>query len=170
MRTTSATGSRTGFTLIELSVVVFIIALVLAVAAPRFVRAYHVQLLNDAARTFATTCQYARIQAVAQQRPATVHVDVDRQRFWLTQELTPAEGEPGEHTLKAHELSPRVTLVRAEQPAAEEPDAKQAAVTFYPNGTCDEATVVFRGVDRNRGLAATLDPLTGKAAVYAVNL
>ena len=66
MKTTSVTGSdrmqrRHAFTLIELSIAVFIMAMIVAVAMPQFVRSYNSQLLNETARTFATTCQLARV-------------------------------------------------------------------------------------------------------------
>ena len=174
MRMTSATGSkrrrsRAGFTLIELGVTVFVIALMLALAAPQFVRSYNSSLLSETARNFATTCQFARIQAVSQQQPALVHIDPRQQRFWLTQLLTSADGATEEHTLRAEQVSPRIRLVKAEVTAATEASDPQVAVmTFYPNGTCDAATVYFRGEGKGSDLAVSLDPITGKPVVYPV--
>lgn len=163
--TGSDTGRRDGFTLMELSVVVFIVAILLAVSAPRFVRSYNSALVGEMARTFATTCQFARIQAVSQQREAVVHVDAAGQKFWLTQFDRGVDGgEPEEQTLKVVEMSPRVRMV-----AANEVD-QGFAVVFYPNGTCDAATVVFRGTEPGSGVSVTLDPITTKAEVTAVKL
>jgi len=169
MRTTSATGNkgRDGFTLIEMGVVVFILALLLAVAGPSLVRAFNDAVVSDAARKFALTCRQARLQAVTQQRPATVFVNLDQQRFWLAQPLPTADGALEEHTIKSVQLSGRVVLTKAEVPDAAEPDPKQAEIKFYPNGTCDAATVVVTGNDKNP-LAVTLDPITSKPVVYAV--
>ena len=74
-----------GFTLIELSIVVFILAMLVATSVPNFVRSYNAALLNETARSFATLCQLARIQAVSQQQNATLHVDLERQVLWVSQ-------------------------------------------------------------------------------------
>src|SRR5439155_24684071 len=134
-------------------------AMVVAVAAPQFVRSYNGYLLTEAARTFATTSLLGRVQAVTQQKAAVLHVDLDRQMFWLTQPLKNQDGEATEdQTLKVCELSKRVALVSAERLDAPARQEKLVEISFYPNGTCDPAMVVFRG---ERGaLTATLDPIT----------
>ena len=169
MRTTLVTGNRTwraGFTLIELSIAVFIMALLLALSAPAFVRSYNSALLNETGRTFATTCLLARVQAIVQQRSAILHIDLERQVFWVTQPVKTEEGESGEQTLKVCQLSKRVVMVSAER-TDEAKQEKIVDVAFYPNGTCDSVTVVFRGSESG-GLAAMVDPITCQAALYAV--
>jgi prepilin-type N-terminal cleavage/methylation domain-containing protein len=169
MRTTLAIGSdarRAGFTLIELSIAVFIMALLLAICAPSFVRSYNSSMLNETARSFSTTCLLARMQAISQQHKATLHVDLDRQVFWVTQPLKNEDGGTSEQTLKVFQLSQRVTLFSAERADAGKPE-KQVDIDFYPNGTCDAFTVVFRGSERG-GLAAMVDPITCQAALVPV--
>ena len=175
MTTTSVTGSRAraragAFTLIELSIVVFILAVVMAISAPSFVRSYNESVLNEAARSFSTLCQLARIQAVSEQQTATVHIDLDRQRFWLTQPLRGSDGAREDRTLKVLELSNRVALVgavRQDLPASVD---KQVDVSFYPNGTCDPVYVTLQGMERGRGLCAIIDPITTRAYIYPVKL
>jgi prepilin-type N-terminal cleavage/methylation domain-containing protein len=159
---------RNGFTLIELSIAVFIMAMIVAVAVPQFVRSYNNQLLSETARTFATTCQLARVQAVIQQTKATLHIDLDRQMFWVTQPLKTEDGSTGEdQTLKVFELPKRVMIASAARVDGAQPHDKLVDVTFYPNGTCDSVMVLFRGGERG-GLLATLDPITCQAIPYAV--
>jgi len=167
MRTTSATGSS-AFTLIELSIVIFIMAMLVALSAPALVRSFNSAALDEAARAFATTCQLARLQAVTRQANAVLHVDVDRQTFWLTQTLATPEEAGRDLTLKTYRLSPRVTLVSAERvDGPTRSSEKYAEAQFYPNGTCDALTVVFRGNERN-ALAENLDPVTCKATAVVV--
>src|SRR5580700_9858882 len=90
MTTISATGSnarrwRDGFTLIELSIAVFIIAIIIAVSAPSFVRSYNAALLDSMGRTIATSCELARLNAVLHQHNVAFYVDMDRQTIWLMQ-------------------------------------------------------------------------------------
>jgi prepilin-type N-terminal cleavage/methylation domain-containing protein len=172
-KTTSAIGSnqmqrRHGFTLIELSIAVFILAMIVAVAVPQFVRSYNNQLLSETARTFATTCQLARVQAVTQQAKSTLHIDLDRQLFWVTQPIKTEDGASSEdQTLKVFELPKRVSMASADRADGMQAHEKLVDVTFYPNGTCDSVTVVFRGGERG-GLLATVDPITCQAIPYAV--
>ena len=166
MRTTLATGSS-AFTLIELSIAVFIIAMVTAISAPAFVRSYNSALLGETARTFATTCQLARLQAVAQQANAVLHLDVSRQIFWLTQTVKTADASANDVSLKTYRLSPHVTLVSVELLDGSAKPEKQAEAQFYPNGTCDALAVVFRGAEHST-LVANLDPITCKATTTMV--
>jgi prepilin-type N-terminal cleavage/methylation domain-containing protein len=166
MRTTSATGNN-AFTLIELSIVVFIIAMVMAISAPAFLRSYNSALLGETARTFATICQLARLQAVTRQGNAVLHVDVDRQAFWLTQMTKTDDTLVRDMTIKTHRLSPRVTLVSVELVDGRAKVEKYVEAQFYPNGTCDALSLVLRGTEGN-ALVANLDPITCKATAAMV--
>jgi prepilin-type N-terminal cleavage/methylation domain-containing protein len=173
IQATSATGSkglarRAAFTLIELSIVVFIIALMVAVAIPGFVRSYNGMILNEAANSFATLCQLARIQAVSRQSPATLHLDLDRQMLWLSQSGRNQDGGQEDQTVKVVQLSNRVSLVSAVRPDLPATEDKQVSVDFYPNGTCDQIYIVLRGTEPKSGLCAVIDPLTTHATIYAV--
>jgi prepilin-type N-terminal cleavage/methylation domain-containing protein len=173
-KTTSGIGSnqmqrRHGFTLIELSIAVFIIAIIVAVAVPSFVRSFNNQLLSETARTFATTCQLARVQAVTRQVPATLHMDLERQMFWVTQPVKTETGDSAgeDQTLKVYELPRQIAMASVERVDGAQGHDKLVDLTFYPNGTCDSATVLFRGSER-RGLVTTVDPMTCQAIPYLV--
>jgi type II secretion system protein H len=175
MTTTSVTISdrrqRAGFTLIELSIVVFIMAVVMAICIPSFVRSYNSAILRETAQTFATTCQYARIQAVTAQKKAQVHIDLDRQMFWVTQPGRSAESDTTEEqTLKTHELSKRVWLFSAERLDDVEGGQREVLVTFYPNGTCDPVSIILRGVEKGDAVQVTIDPVTTRAEFESVKL
>jgi prepilin-type N-terminal cleavage/methylation domain-containing protein len=174
--TTLATGSNRGtrpggFTLIELSIVLFVVAILLAVAMPRFVRSYNSSLLAAMGRSFATACQYARVEAVLRQQKAILHVDLDKQTFWITQ-LIPTGGatEPSEQVLQVIELPKQVTLVSAETYEVAARQRGAVGAVFYPNGTCDAITVVFRGAEKGAAIAVEVDPVTARASAYEVKL
>lgn len=172
---TLATGCRgrarrAAFSLIELSIVVFIIAILMAIALPSFVRSYNGMILTDAARSFATICQMARIDAVSQQQTATVHINLDRQMFWLTQTVRGEDGVREERRLKVIELSNRIALVDAVRTDGPVTGDKQIDVDFYPNGTCDPVYIILQGTERGGGLCAVIDPITIRANIYPVKL
>lgn len=171
MPTTSPTGSnRRGFTLVELTIVLFIAAVMMAVAVPSFVRSYNASLVGATSRNFSTLCQLARIQAITHQRPAFLHLDIEGQKIWISQTQGTGDVEMAEQTVKVFEMSDRVALVSAEFADGALAVSNDYRAAFYPNGTCDGLTVVFRGVDPKAGVATTLDPVTTRAISYEVKL
>ena len=177
MKTTSATGNKprwkrpAGFTLIELSIAVFIIAIIMAVSVPNFVRSYNNSLLNAMGRTVVTACEFARLNAVLHQRKVVFHVDLDKQLIWLTQPVTTGATDSvdsQDQSLKTIAISPRIGLASA-QVADQPPRQKgQVEALFYPNGTCDEFTVTFRGAEKGSGLAVVVDPVTSRGVPWPV--
>lgn len=172
---TLATGNRrkrSGFTLIELSIALFIIAIIMAVSVPSFIRSYNASLIDSTGRTVITSCQFARLNAVLHQQKVEFYIDLDRQTMWLAQtETNEADSaESSGQVLKTIEMPARVGLVSAQ--VGDEPlqQRGQVAATFYPNGTCDAFTVTFRGAEKGNGLAIVVDPVTGRAIPWPVKL
>jgi prepilin-type N-terminal cleavage/methylation domain-containing protein len=163
---------RSGFTLIELSIALFIIAIIMAVSVPSFIRSYNASLIDSTGRTVITSCQFARLNAVLHQQKVEFYVDLDRQVMWVTQTQTnEADGaDSSAEVLKTIEVPSRVGLVSAQ--VGDEPlqQKGQVAATFYPNGTCDAFTVTFRGTEKGSGLAIVVDPVTSRAIPWPVKL
>ena len=88
---------RSGFTLIELSIVVFIIGLIAAVAFPRFLPIIAFSQLEGAGRHVANFSRTAIAQAEMMKDDITLYFDLDKQEFWVTKMVYPdpnsAEGE-----------------------------------------------------------------------------
>ena len=177
MRTILATGNRRtcrhGFTLIELSIAVFIVAIIMAVSVPSFIRSYNASLLSSTGRTLITSCQFARLNAVLHQRNVGCYIDLDKQMIWLMQATSTNETGSADsqgQVLKTIEISPRIGLVSAQ--AGDEPPQQKGQVlaVFYPNGTCDAFSVTFRGAEKGSGLAIVVDPVTSRGVPWPVKL
>ncbi len=161
------TGARAGFTLVELAIVIFILATLLAIAAPSFVRSYNSAQLSAAARSLSTACQLARLQAALQQRPAELHLDLDGQAYWVEQRQL-IDGSEQQVVIQRLDLPQQVTMTSAQLPDERLQKAGELTVHFYPNGTCEAVTVVLHGSEKGTALAVMVDPITARADVTAV--
>jgi general secretion pathway protein H len=144
-RTATAAAVAPGFTLIELVLVLFVIALAAAVAGPVIGRTTDGLRMRTEVAGFSATLRHAREQAVATQRPHRVEID------------------PREHrmTVIADESDVRVTRPLARQLTVEGTPA--LTVSFEPYG-------VSSGGDFRLGSGSILylvsvDPLTGRVRV-----
>lgn len=72
-----------GFTLLELTVVLFILTLATVLVAPAFSRSFGQAQLKAATRDLAALCRLARTQAIANQDVLEVVLDRQTNRYWL---------------------------------------------------------------------------------------
>ena len=153
-------------------IVLFILATLMAVAVPSFLRSYKTAQLNAAARSVVTLSQLARLQAAVHQGEAQLHIDLDRQRLSVTQKIVTTTEEDTtnvtEVTHKTIELPAESRLVAAErtdQPAQRD---GELVLVYYPNGTCDGGTVWLQSADKRDAVTLVIDPVTAKALPYEV--
>ena len=165
---------ESGFTLIELSIAVFIIAIIIAVTAPSFVRSYNAEVLNAMGRTIATSCEFAKLNAVLHQQKVGYYIDMDRQTIWLMQAASTndtADGSSHEgDVLKTIPMPSHVGLSSAQLGELMPEGKGQIEATFYPNGTCDAFAVTLHGVEKGSGLEVIVDPVTCRGMLWPVKL
>lgn len=99
-RGAAAGAWRAGFTLIELSVVVFIIGMVAAVAFPRLLPVLAFSEAEGSSRHLANFGRASIAQAALLKEDVTFYFDFDKQQFWVTRWVVPdptseMEGEAG---------------------------------------------------------------------------
>lgn len=129
-------GLRRGFTLVEVILVAVVLGLLLTASVPRFQQAAQRLQTEQAAFALTQLLRYAHERAViqgraavwvwnAQERRARVaQLEDDGQRQWLT-----------EHVARSQPIHQDITVTLAREGAEVE------AVTFFPDGTSDAATL-----------------------------
>jgi type II secretion system protein H len=178
---------RQAFTLIELTVVILLIAIVSAAIIPAMRGTYQDALLRSTSRELVNSFGIAYSRAVSLNQLHRVRIDAATGRYLVerrdpaatAEEFAPVRDIPGcagtldaRISIKIHKQSdepsdasqPPATPTTGEEPAASMPDS---TVSFYPDGTADSAELELRDREGFR-LELRINPTT--ARVHIVEL
>ena len=169
------------FTLIEIMLVVGIMGIVLTMGVPMVYKIWHRAPMIQAVRDVVEVCSNARRMAIMQGREVDVifhpregRLEVGSSTTNAVPQPTPSSPSPAPSVnapapagagLSAH-LSERVMieLMDINKLPHEFRDDDVAHVRFFPNGTCDELTLILVS-DQNERREITLEITTGLANV-----
>jgi general secretion pathway protein H len=130
----------TGFTLVELIVVVALISLLLFIAMPRF----QDTVLSDARRKMANwimfKTQSLREKAIRDQVDYVLHVDIDNQHMWTSIE-NQAEESLEHSAKKGYELKQNLKIIDVEHQQQGKITSGTADILFYSRGYADRAFI-----------------------------
>jgi prepilin-type N-terminal cleavage/methylation domain-containing protein len=163
---------KSGYTLIELAVVILILGIVLMVAAPRLTPFLTETKLDTSARQLATFCRYANAQAVLTKTYLSLHIDIDAGEYWLTA-FGAADGpgfllgnqdmeeiEVTTDLLRRRRLPDTVTFQDVDLSDSGYADRGTVVTEFTPVGATQEMLVHLRGKSGSQ-LTVFFDPVTG---------
>jgi type II secretion system protein H len=186
-RNRNSGGSRCGFTLVEMLVVVAIISIMSVVIVAEMHGTFQDALLRSTSRELANACSAASSRAISVNRPYRLRLDRLAHRYFLEwsrrggSEFHPALDVPG----SSGKLDSRITIhvlepgMNAPDDAGEEPagDSESAGdfttiraeeeVTFYPDGTADARQIELADRDGFR-LAMRINPITSRVQIKAL--
>lgn len=129
-----------GFTLIEVTVVVFLIGILLLVAMPRLPEAPLADHSRKTSRWLVFTIQDLKQRSVREQKTYILQVDLDANRIWTTRaDMSEEEIMAAEEA--AYRPGGRVRIVSIEYPRSEPFAAGRAEIRFYPRGYSDRAMI-----------------------------
>jgi type II secretion system protein H len=181
-RPASSVGSRrAAFTLIEIMVVVAIMGLILTMGIPSIYHLYKREGMRAAVNDFTDACSNARAQAILHGTPVELIFYPREKRYSFTGGGGPPPSSPlsaGDAEFLGDKPAPPksggpgvfpedITLEMLDINLSEYRESDWARVRFFPNGTCDEMTVVLRS-DKNEWRKISLEVTTGLASVEAV--
>lgn len=148
-------SSQKGFTLLEITVTLVVIALVIAVAYPSLSRATAMLSLRTTSRDILNTLRYAREKAVTEQTGVYVTVDQANQVLRLTNIL--GEGN-------RQYLLPDTVRIRSVMVDGAESAEGSSTVHFLPNGSSDRVEILIESRTGSY-LRIVSDPITGGASI-----
>ncbi len=172
-------GTHTGFTLIELMVVIALIGILSVAIIPEMRGSYDDALLRSTGRQLVNACGLASSRAVSFNQIHRLRLDRRENRFTLerrsptpgqefiaVKDLAGSEGELDERinvVLQPDLIDPGSAPQNQESEVAEEPQVPMApdTISFYPDGTSDRMAIVLKDREGFR-LALRLNPVTAR--------
>ena len=157
---------QSGFTLLELVVVVTILGVALALALPALGDGLRRWRLQGAVRDVATILKFARNQSVAGRAPVQVVLDRSRNAYWLDGQdngLQSTLDEVLERGIRLYAMPPGIRLGEVAV-AGTDPGADRVGIIFFPRGNSTGAEVEVRD-EKGRTYRISVDSMTGHARV-----
>ncbi|MBI3801651.1 MAG: prepilin-type N-terminal cleavage/methylation domain-containing protein, partial [Deltaproteobacteria bacterium] len=156
-----------GFTLLELSLVLFIIGLLVTVIVPRLGDLDDTRL-EASARRLAALARYLNGEAAFRSQLYRLNYDLDKRAYWVSV-LTPHQNAPEfiiDTSLLARpvQLPPSITFVDIHVPSAGHVSTGQVYTHFYPQGYTDPTTIHLRD-QHSRVVTVTIPPLPAEVGV-----
>jgi prepilin-type N-terminal cleavage/methylation domain-containing protein len=167
--------SHSAFTLVEIMVVVAIIGLVMTLGMPAIFRLTRRESLMQSVNDIIEVCSYARARAIVQGTTTElIFHPKDRQIGVGAAGASGSEanaagmvgGAPGAFRPQA-QWSEHLALEMLDVNFIEYKDKEEAHVRFFPNGTCDELTMILRS-DEGLYRKISLEVTTGLADVEVI--
>jgi type II secretory pathway pseudopilin PulG len=164
---------------VEIMIVVAILGIVMTMSIPAFSQLRRKENLRQAVADVVEVCSTARARAILGGRPVELWIRPQEKLLFVagpvpetgaeepppstTARLPATPGDEARSGLQAR-LPDSVSLEMVDVNFVEFKDAELARVRFFPNGTCDELTLVLRS-DRNEYRKISLEVTTALAQV-----
>jgi prepilin-type N-terminal cleavage/methylation domain-containing protein len=169
-----------GFTLIEIMIVLSILAIILATGVPSMLRSLEKEGLRKAQSDLVEACSHARAQAILSGVPMELVIRAEGNQVSV-EPLKTGPGAKSESVFENPEApslpngAPKNFSARLEDDIGirflyvnfkDHMESPEARVRFFPNGTCDEFTIIFFSPKGERKLS--LEVVTGLAEVEVI--
>jgi len=153
-----------GYTFIELTVVIFLIGLTLALTVPKFRYAMLTDELKATVRRMVGTVRSLRNEAIREQKIYALCFDIESNRFWV--ESTDMTDEGRELAFeKAFQLPEGVRILDVWSGKMGKKVEGKAAIHFTKKGYIEQS-VIHLGAEDGRKFTLELSPFLGKVKVF----
>lgn len=133
-------GHRNGFTLLELIVVISLLGIMLVFTVPRFHDTLFLDENKKSSRWIIGKIQTLKEAAISNQREYILHIDLDTDRFWVTDESM-SEETLESAALNAEALPGGMKIADLEFPNQGKIHSGRADITFYKTGYTDKVLI-----------------------------
>ncbi|MBU5614271.1 pilus assembly FimT family protein [Geomonas azotofigens] len=154
---------QAGFTLLELMVVIFIIALAAAIVLPRLPEPESTRL-KSSARNLASGLRFLNDQAIITKKVYRLHLHLGENTTRIT-ELSPSgeELQPGDQFMGRRLIEEGIDIEDVNLPTLGVVTEGEVIVPFGPGGVADGVTIHLKGGEKH--YTVTANPSGGKVTV-----
>ena len=152
------------YTLVELTVVVFLIGIMLALAVPRVEQALLSDDLKAATRRMIGTVKTLRNNAIREQKVYELHLDMESNRWWVAWDSMTVE-DRSEARQKASRLPGEIRILDVCRRGAGKKNMGQTLIRFTPKGYVEQA-VIHLGAKDDRAHTIVLSPFLNRIKTY----
>ncbi len=153
-----------GFTLVELIMVMAVIAIMLFVATPRFSDFLFSDAADSAIQYLLVNISQLKAGAVRNQRDAVLHLDLGKQRSWVTDETTASEEDAQKAMENSTSLPENLRLLDVEFFGAGTVSQGVAEIHFYKKGYSDRAVIHLAG-SGEKPISLIIEPFLASATM-----
>ena len=154
---------RNGFTLLELLVVISLLSIMLVLTVPRFHNTLFLDETKTASRWLIGKVRALKEAAIRDQKQHTLHIDLDTERFWETDESMSTEALESA-ALNADPLPDGLKIADIEYPIRGKINSGQTDITFYKNGYSDKALIHLQ--DDQEYVSFLIEPFLSEITRY----
>jgi general secretion pathway protein H len=158
------TSSDHAYTLIELTVVMFLIGIMLALTMPRIQSVFLSDDLKTATRRMIGTVKTLREKAMREQKTIKLYLDMESNRYW-SEWVTMTDEDKAEARENASELPGNIQIIDVARRGKEKKSVGDAVIRFSKKGYVEQA-VIHLGANQDRVCALVLSPFLGTVKVY----
>jgi prepilin-type N-terminal cleavage/methylation domain-containing protein len=181
-RRATAAAAR-GFTLVEIMIVVAIMGIVMTMSMPMVYKLWHKAPMIKAVRDVTEVLSRARAQAIMQNSMADVVFHPRERTMQVSAGSAPSRKPASEyddlgavamgpppppHSGMGATLDSSISIEMLDVNLTEYKDADVVRARFYPNGTCDELTIILHS-DKGEWYKIALEITTGLATVGPID-
>ncbi len=154
-----------GYSILELSLVLFLLALASFIALPRLGAVLVGGRAEGALRTLTETIHYARSTAAVGAQDLFLHLDLREGKYWLSRDPSLiSEPEYTEDLAEIHRLPAGVKFKEVTTLGRGRVAEGRVTVRFFPDGTVETADLHIEDRD-SREFTLSIHPLTGSVHV-----
>jgi len=155
---------NSGFTLIELTVVISLISIMLFFAVPRFRNTLLTDGVNNTSRWIIGKVRILKEYSSNKRKLCILHVNMDSNKMWISIE-TMTEEQLEKAQEKGFEIPEDVKVINVEFPQRGIVSSGRADIYFYRAGYSDKALIHIQGDDEQK-LSFLIEPFLPKVKLY----
>lgn len=160
---TTNNGHLKGFTLLELIVVIALMGIVLVLTVPRFHETLFLDESKAGSRWIIGKVQALKEAAVRNQKDYSLHIDLDAERFWETDESMSPEAVENA-AVNAASLPGGLKIIDIEYAIRGKINSGQADITFYKSGYSDKVFIHLQ--DGESQVSYLIEPFLSEVSRY----